>query len=296
MSEYNPLISVTSLIENFDHDKLIILDATTPKSIFSDDIAPGKQIISNSLLFDLVNDFSNKSSSLPNALPNVEQMTASVQALGIDHDSYVVIYDARGAFSGPRAWWLLKSYGLEYVFLLNGGTNAWQQMGYPWGECYQPKTNDGNFIAKLNPTSFVDKADVLDFIQLKEETNTDAIELIDVRSVERFQGKVAETREGLRAGHIPFSLNLPFTRLLYSEDRSFISHDLLCAEFENLLGRTIQELKDNHTRLIFSCGSGMTACIALLAAKQIGLTNLAVYDGSWAEWGADQSLPIVCND
>ncbi|MGB2078822.1 MAG: sulfurtransferase, partial [Vibrio sp.] len=225
---------------------------------------------------------------------SVEQVTAQVQALGIDRDSKVVIYDARGAFSGPRAWWLLKSHGLTDVYLLNGGLNAWQAMGYPLVENKLDEADKpGDFKAQYQADCFVDKDEVHAWVLQNDLDQADNSYLIDVRSAERFAGLSPEPREGLRAGHIPHSLNLPFTQLLHPEDRSYLSHAALKDQFEAVLDISIDECIQKNTRLMFTCGSGMTACIALLAAWQLGLRNLAVYDGSWTEWGSDASLPIA---
>lgn len=237
--------------------------------------------IPESRFFDLKQDFQRTGSELPNTIPTPEQFTAACQELGIKQDSKIVLYDSSGIYASPRAWYLFKVMGHQDVAVLNGGLPAWQAAHLPVESFQKHIFSKGNFQAQFQADQFQDTA----AIQANIETQNRAV--IDARSEGRFQGTAPEPRAGLSSGHIPGSYNIPFTEVL--EDGRYKSTEELNIIFNQL---SLQQDK-----LTFSCGSGITACIVLLAAEQV-LKDLpkAVYDGSWTEWASTEGLPINKKD
>ncbi len=272
----SPLINVQTLKELGSNPKLVILDATIDKVNEKID-DQNKALIPNSLFFDIEGCFSDHNSGLPHTMVCAATFTEQVQQLGIDRDSILVIYDRWGVYSSPRAWWMFRYMGHTQTYVLDGGIKAWQQAQLPTVPNHALATGSGDFIASPQSQWFVDKESVLASIGLHSTT------IIDARGAGRFNGTVPEPREGIRSGHIPGSSNLPFDQVLngpFMQDKATLS---------SIFATHLQADKPTT----FTCGSGITASILALAANQIGATDIAVYDGSWTEWGGDTSLPIA---
>ncbi|HJR99552.1 MAG TPA: sulfurtransferase [Flavobacterium sp.] len=262
-----PIVSVNWLKEHLNDPELIILDAVL-------DPPPHDLQIVGARTFDIKNKFSDTSSSLPNTLPKPEAFAAEAQKLGINKNSKIVVYDTKGIYSSPRAWYLFKSMGHENVWVLDGGLPAWIKEELPTEIVSSSSYPKGDFEAQFNPEMFKNKEQVLENINSKKAV------VVDARSTDRFNAETEEPREGLRSGHIPGAINLPFANVL--KDGKYKSKE----ELEKIL-----PLQDKN--LYFSCGSGITACIDLIAYELIDAKNQkAIYDGSWTEWGQDHSLPI----
>lgn len=271
----NTLVSIQWLKDNMQDPNLIILDAS--QQINQANVLPeytGIQI-QGARFFDIKNDFSDTSNPLPNTFPHPETFEKAAQNLGINTTTKIVVYDSLGIYSSPRGWWLFQIMGHENVWVLDGGLPAWVQANLPVEKNETKTYPKGDFKSYFNPTMLKNTADVLANI------NTQAALLIDARSNDRFLGLTPEPRAGLRSGHIPGSLNIPYTDLV--QNGFFFSKEKL---------KTI--LPNQEKPIFFSCGSGITACIDYLAYEIIGSKNArAVYDGSWTEWGQSDSLPIV---
>lgn len=274
MSEI-PLDASTCIINchwlntNLNQPNLVILDA----SISSVNSTKTSELdglrIPNARFFDLKNIFSNQESDLPAMMPSAESFAESARALGINQNSQIVVYDNLGIYSSARAWWMFRAMEHENVAVLDGGLPEWDKLGYPTESILPTKFVRGDFEAHFN------KSMVSTLPEVKDAVNNDQIKVIDARNKGRFNGTAPEPREGLRSGSITNSINLPFGEVLKDG----------CMRPKDELRAIVKELGITDQQLIFSCGSGVTACIILLAAEIAGFDNYSVYDGSWAEWG-----------
>jgi len=288
MSEefYRDIISVAQLA-NYSSLNLIVLDASItpvgamekPKSCWPNTIIPKAKF------FDIEGDFCDLDSALPHTMPCAEQFNKQARLLGINKNSQIVIYDSYGVFSSARAWWMFKSFGHENVAVLDGGLPQWMKQGFETEKAIDQQIADkdhepdsiGSFSGEFMSEYFTDKNKVI--ISLFNEN----YRVIDARASERFYGKVPEPRDGIRSGHMPGAINLPYSELLSSG--KFKSVEELIDIFSNK-SSTIQ-------RQIMTCGSGITACILALGAHMSGYKAISVYDGSWSEWGQANGLPVT---
>lgn len=258
-----------------DPDTVILY--TRLANILTGEVEPlSNNVIPGARLFDFEQEFSDKKSDLPHTLPSSETFTQRAQEIGINQNSQIVIYDTQGLYSAPRAWWMLKAMGHNKVFILDGGLPEWVRHGYD--TCSELTTGLplGDFVASLKPGFFVAKEAIVENLASRKRL------VLDARSHERFLGIAKEPRDGLRSGHIPHSVSLPFTSLI--ADGKLKSLECIKDCFK--------AYESEFKGVITSCGSGVTACILALAATEIGLKQVSVYDGSWTEWGSDSENPI----
>lgn len=275
----SPLVTTEWLAQNLNNKNVIVLDASMETVIGKDPLVyQTPTYIPKSHKFDLENVFTNKESTQIHAFPTVEQFTKAAQKIGIQSDSIIVVYDNQGIYSAPRAWWILQSMGFENSYVLDGGLPKWIEDGKEITDTLEMSSNGADHLmTHYQPQSVCTS----DFVF--ENLTSAQYMVIDARGSERFSGNAAEPRAGVRSGHIPNSINLPFARVL--DGLCYKSVKELDALFTLLL-------KPENKPLIFSCGSGITACILLLAACVAGKTDCRLYDGSWAEWGSCPSLPV----
>jgi thiosulfate/3-mercaptopyruvate sulfurtransferase len=268
----NPIVSTAWLQSQLSNPDIIILEARLEQNQSNLENQNPDLQIKGARLFDIKNIFSDTSNPLPNTFPSTEQFTAEAQKLGINKNSIIVVYDTLGIYSSPRAWWMFKAMGHSDVFVLNGGLPEWIKEDLPTEKQRQSTYSKGNFEGVFQSDLIKNKEQILENITTKEAV------LMDARSSDRFYATQEEPRPGMRSGHIPGSINLPFTEL--QRDGKYKSETELAA---------ILNLNDQP--LYFTCGSGITACIVLLACELISDNPKAVYDGSWTEWGPSE-LPI----
>lgn len=219
----------------------------------------------------------NAASPLPHALPTPDGFAKAVGALGISNEHTIIVYDALGLFTAPRVWWMFKIMGAQRVYVLDGGFDQWKIEG-------RPVTN---VPSEPNATSFdaiLNQGKTASLEMVMEALKNEAIQILDARSAGRFTGQEAEPRPGMRSGHMPGAINIPFQTL--SENGQLKP----LAELKSIFAHHHVDLSEP---IITSCGSGVTAAVIILALQSIGHHNNMLYDGSWSEWGARADTPIV---
>ena len=273
------LVSAEWLQQNIDHPQLVIFDASWHMPATSRDAFKEWQSehIKNARFFDFDRTVCAPNSELPHMMPSAEIFTREVQKLGLNRDSIVVVYDSLGMVTAPRVWWMLKSMGFDACALLDGGLPAWEEAGFATcDETQGPSVAPGNFVAEMVAGDFCGSDSVLAAI------NDASVTILDARSPERFSGEVEEPRPGLKRGHMPGAVNLPFPELF--------DHGRMKSKSE--LAKIFSDKVPKGNRAICSCGSGVTACVIAFAAHLVDHDDITVYDGSWCEWGLPGGLPV----
>ena len=266
------------LAEHIDDPEIQIIDARMASPGQEDRNVAQEYLnghIPGAVFFD-IEALSDHTSPLPHMLPRPETFAVAMRELGVNQDKHLIVYDEGNLFSAPRAWWMLRTFGVEKVSILGGGLAGWQRddLLLEEGAVELP---EGEFNAKFNPEAVVKVTDVL----LASHENT--AQIIDARPATRFNAEVDEPRPGLRRGHIPGALNVPWTELV--REGELKTTDELDAIF---FSRGVSYDKP----IIVSCGSGVTAAVVLLALATLDVPNVKLYDGAWSEWGARADLPV----
>ena len=224
-----------------------------------------------------IDDLSDHRSPLPHMAPPVEKFMSRMRGMGIGDGHQVVVYDGMGLFSAPRVWWLFRLMGKVDVAVLDGGFPKWRAEGHPV-EDLPPVTRDRHITVQRQAHLVKDVSQVAAAAKLGDW------QIVDARSAPRFRGEAPEPRPGLRAGHIPGSVNLPFGNLL--------NPDGTMKGPEGLRAALAEAGVDLDRPVITTCGSGVTAAIITLALERLGHRRHALYDGSWAEWGMYPDLAV----
>lgn len=267
-----PLIQPDSLQKILKQPDVALLDATYFLPIEGQDAR--ERFIGAHLpgahFFD-IDKVSNPQSGLPHMLPTSDDFAKAMSEMGIGPETLVVVYDQRGIFSAPRVWWMLRVFGHNNVRVLDGGLPAWHQAGG------LVEAGPDQISVPARFTSWFQPNMVRSILDIQANLTTHAAKLLDARAAARFHAQMPEPRVGMKSGHIPGAINIPFTSLL--KDGRYLSPDELRQRF---LASGI----DGTFPLIASCGSGITACVIALGLVLAGLPEAAIYDGSWSEWGS----------
>jgi len=268
------LVSVDWLSQNLKLDNLIVLDTSLAATAEGKSASLKDFYIPGARKIDLKNKFSDQKAPFPNTLPSPTQFEHECQALGINRDSKIVVYDNMGIYSSPRIWWMFKVMGHSDVSVLDGGLPAWIEAGQSTSSDLAQSTTKGNFKAKLQSQW------IKSYEEVKGNLTSQEFQILDARSAGRFNGTAEEPRKHLKSGHIDQSANIPYQDVL--QDGRFKSAEELKALFNQKVG--------DREELVFSCGSGLTACIIMLAGQIAGKKSKTVYDGSWTEWAELEGL------
>lgn len=271
-----PLVTTEWLSTHLNDPQLVILDASPPSNVaglvpeYSDIQIPEARC------FDVKKNFSDPDHAIPNMLPTAEAFSSACQKLGINNESLIVVYDNLGIYMSPRVRWMFNAMGHENIAILDGGLSAWVNAGLPTEPKRERTFKQGSFKGK-RIAELVTEAQYI----YNNLTKRDIL-IMDARSSGRFIGTSPEPRPELRSGRIPGSVNLPFKEVLID------GHFKPKAELKKLF----EPYDIDKKELVFSCGSGITACIIMLAAELVNNNPKAIYDGSWSEWGKLHEYPV----
>jgi thiosulfate/3-mercaptopyruvate sulfurtransferase len=277
MSHQN-FVTTDWLFAHLREPGLGVIDASwhLPTTGRNGDAEFGRGHIPGAVFFN-IDVIADTSSGLPHMLPEAEPFAKAMAALGLGDGMHFVVYDTLGLFAAARVWWTLRAYGVSQVSILEGGYPKWLREGRPI------ETGD----AHPKPLAFTPRLDpgvVASIDDVRKALASGAAQVVDARPADRFEGRTPEPRPGLRSGHMPGSLSVPFVEI--------VEHGCLKSR-EALTATLAAHGVDLKKPVITTCGSGVTAAILALAVEEVGGTMAGLYDGSWAEWGGRADCSVV---
>lgn len=278
MSETSRFIVTADWLEEHLHDPgLIIIDGSwylpaqgrNAREEYNKAHIPGAIFFDHDVVVD-------PDSDLPHTIPSPTIFEEHASAMGIGRHDTIVIYDGPGLFTAPRVWWLFRVFGAEKVFVLDGGFDRWQEAG-------RPVTDEPTKIAASAFIPNYDDGQVVKLHGMMGLVSSGIGQIVDARSNGRFTGSDAEPREGMRSGHMPGAINLPFSEL--AENGSLKDLDAL----KQIIADSGLDLTKP---IVTTCGSGVTAAVINLALTSLGREDSRLYDGSWSEWGSREDTAV----
>ena len=280
MDYVNPqsLVSTDWLAEHINAPDVRVVDASWYMPAENRDPAAeyDAEHIPGAVRFD-IDEIADTDSDLPHMMPSPEKFSSRMRKAGIGDGNRVVVYDGGMMMAAARAWWMLRTFGHDDVAILDGGINKWKAEGRPL-EDLPPTPRERHFTARLNSTMIRYADQMLANIDSQKE------QVVDARAQARFDGIAPEPRAGLRGGHIPGSVCVPFIDVI-DDDKTMLP----AADIKEAFTSAGLDLKKP---IVATCGSGVSAAMLVFAMHLIGQRQNAVYDGSWTEWGGREDLPI----
>jgi thiosulfate/3-mercaptopyruvate sulfurtransferase len=275
----DPLVSTAWLAAHLEDAQVALLDATWFMPATERDAAAeyAERHIPGAVFFD-IDKVCGRDTALPHMLAEPADFAVAARRLGVSQGSRVVVYDALGLFSAPRVWWSFRAMGHARAVVLDGGLVKWLAEGRPVERGWREAAH-GDFKARARPALVRNLEAVRAAIATGSET------IVDARSADRYSGEAPEPRPGLRSGHMPGALNLPGSSLVKA-DGTLLSSEELRTAFE-------AAGVDLAAPIVTSCGSGISASLLALALARLGRDDVAVYDGSWSEWGGRADTAVV---
>lgn len=274
------LVETEWLAENLDNSDIRIVDATWYLPTVERDGIENYDAghIPGAVFWD-IDAIADPQSSLPHMMPDETTFQGYMKMLGIGSDHHVIVYDNMKLMTAPRVWWTLRVFGHERVSLLNGGQNKWSAEDRPL-TTDAPEIPETTFRAIFNSSMIRSVDDVWANLRTSDE------QILDARGAGRFDGIDPEPRPECRSGHIPGSQNLPFNELIDPQMGTVLP-------IKELASRIQAAGIDDARPVVTTCGSGITACVLALGLHLTGRHDVAVYDGSWTEWGGREDTPVA---